>query len=121
MAYRGGGAYVYTVGEREMNNKRWTTGEEKQLIQLLDAGHTYQEIADVIGRTKEAVSRRVYYLRKLNSTVKEARKYRTYTMDDKKQMQLLYDNGYSLDDIAKAYNTHVSLLYNYITPCRRKK
>lgn len=121
MAYRRGGAYVYTVGKWKMNNRNWTTGEEKQLIQLLDAGHTYQEIADVIGRTKEAVSRHVYYLRKLNSTVKEARKYRTYTVDDKKQMQFLYDNGYSLDDIAAAYNTHPCLLYNYIVPNRRKK
>lgn len=99
----------------------WTTGEEKRLIQMLDAGHTFKEIANALGRTPDAVERRIYFLRKSGANIKAARKKRVYTMDDKQQMQSLYDNGYSLKDIAATFNTHACLIYNYITPNRRKK
>ena len=51
--------------------KRWTDKEDGILETLRDGGMTFEEIASIMGRTKQAVQQRAYMLKRNEPTFRE--------------------------------------------------
>lgn len=81
------------------NHTRWTTKEDKQLLQLLKAGYNYTEIGQRIGRKPDGVRFRVYELKKDGvNAIKLA--YR-WTEEEKDTLLNFIKEGKSLSEIAE--------------------
>ena len=51
--------------------KRWTDKEDGILETLRDGGMTFEEVASIMGRTKQAVQQRAYMLKRNEPTFRE--------------------------------------------------
>ena len=51
------------------NHKRWTPAQEQELIKLHAEGHTARDIAELLGRTTQAVHSRIHVVRRKTQTL----------------------------------------------------
>ena len=82
-------------------NSPWTIKEEEELIKLVNEGYSNQAIADILGRTREAISRRRAYLISLGRLGIDSK-----IQDDNMVRQFVFDNWgrLSIKEMADATN-----------------
>lgn len=104
-----------------MKGRAWTTDEMNTLKKLRNNGAPAQAIAQVLGRDISSVQAKIKWLILTDDTFNPPRLRRCWTIAERKKMQDMYDDGYSAAYIAAKFGTSAAVVYNYVTPRKRKK
>jgi len=100
---------------RELDRRRHT-GEYRCLRRMVDIllrrGHRAYEVAQALGMNYERVRRRQLKLRG------KVHNYRKISPDEGRLILTMYADGYSIREIARALNRHISTVYYYIKRTR---
>ena len=88
---------------------------DKQIIELRKQGHTLDEIAELLGRAKITIAKRIQKMKVNNIEVPDATRRDYYEkLVRNNEMAKLYEDGMNSIDIAKEYGVSKSLVWNVV-------
>lgn len=90
-------------------DRRWTEQEDVALIKYIEDNIPQAKIAELLNRTKSAITNRVRHL----GIAKEAST--KWSSEDVEQLKNLYESGVSCEDISRKLNRSVGSIYTKIS------
>jgi transposase len=90
---------------KPITRKKWSDKDEKRAVELLQAGYTHQQVADVFKRSKDS-------MKGIVDKYNLARPRKNWTTEEKKVVVDLIQSGKSFQEVADSYKVTRTTIYN---------